>query len=194
MGIHVRLDILPEHDLPVDEILQYADAKRYIVAREDPPGNPHIHMYLDTTRSKNDVRNYITRRHPAWKKDKKCVKQWGDDESDLRYFCKGDKETRKVNILKSTFPYNEVLVLNEQYYENYQVKKSLTLTAALVDRCRTKGIRSTHGVIEEFIEMRKGVDGICEFKHGPAIKSAFVALNGKSELIDMVNRFHDKIF
>lgn len=194
MGIHVRLDVLPDIALPVDEIIRYADARRHIVAREDPGGNPHVHIYLDTDRTKNDVRNYITRRHPQWQKDKKCVKQWGDERADLRYFCKGDKVTHKMHIMTSTFAFNELATFRDEYYENYTAKAGTTLTAALTQRCRVKGIKSYHDVIEEFILMRKGTDGICEFKHGPAVRSAWLALNGESETVDVVNRFVQKIF
>lgn len=193
MGIHVRMDELEGYEVPMESVIQHADAKRYIVAKEDSGGNPHYHMYLDTEKSKNDLRNYITRKFPEWKKDKKCVKQWGDTEKDLWYFCKGDKVTHRVDIPKTSFSFDKIMEWNQQYWTNYTPHEA-TMTETLVESCRSRGIRDSHEVIKEFIRMRMGKDGICPFKHGPIIRSAWLALNGESEVWDMTEQMHAKIF
>lgn len=196
MGIHVRMDSIVGIDMAISGVLDYTKPKRFIVAKEDPGDNPHVHMYLDSEKTRDDVRNFITRKYPQWKKDHKCVKKWGDEDADLRYFCKGNKKGvwQGVNISHTSFSFDTIVRLNREFYENAPKKNDRTLTQWLTERCRLKGIKDEFGIIQEFIDSRKGKEGICPFKHGPVIRSAFCELNGTDAVFEMSMRFREKIF
>lgn len=199
MGVHVRVDLIEGFDLQlfIKGILEYTSAKRFIVAREAPKNNPHVHVYLDTERTDTDVRNWVSRKFKLLKKDHKCVKKWGDTDADLRYYCKGDKTGvwKNVDILKTSFQYDEIVRFNKEFYEHAPREKNRgTVTQWLTEACRRKAIHDELGIIQEFIRLRKGKDGICPFKHGPMIRSVYLALNSESECMEIALKMREKIF
>lgn len=199
MGIHVRIDEIEGLDVVIftRDLMDYASPRRSITAKEGRPNNPHVHYYLDTDRSDADIRNWITRKYKVLTKDKKCVKKWGDEDKDMRYYCKGNKTGiwKGVDIDYTGFTYDQIVKFNKEYYEHpSQLKQKTNLTAWLTEICRSKGITDELGIIEEFIEQRAGKDGICAYKHGHILKSVYLALNGKGEKLSEALRIREKVF
>lgn len=195
MGLHVRADTIEglQVDVFIASLLEYTGATRYLIAKETPQGNPHIHCYLDTVRSTNDVRNWITRKFPVLKKHDKCVKKWGDDPVDMEYYCKGTGKGTGICIMKTSFSPFEIAQWNKDYWDRPKSNYG-TLTESLVAECRAKGVKSQEGVVEVFCNMRIGREGICPFKHGPTIRSAWLALNCEEDRRSMYVMMAMKIF
>lgn len=197
MGVQVRIDKIAEIDVDVflAALMEYSKPKRFIVAHEGGDSNPHVHVYLDTCKTDVDVRNWVTRHFKMLKGDNKCVKKWGDDDADMRYFCKGNKTgvMKGVNVT-SSFQYDKIVQWNKEFYENAPKKKDGTLTEWLVQACKTRGVSDALSIIELFIELRKGKDGICPFKHGPMLRSVYLALNDDSQVLEIALEMRQKIF
>lgn len=199
MGVQVRIDEIEGLDVVIftRDLMDYASPRRSITAKEGRPNNPHVHYYLDTDRSDTDIRNWITRKYKMLTRDDKCTKKWGDEDKDMRYFCKGDKTGvwKGVHVDYTGFTYDQIVRFNKEYYEHpSQHKKDKSLTEWLTEVCKGKGIKDELGIIEEFINQRKGKDGICAFKHGPVLKSVYLALNGEGEVLSEALRMREKIF
>lgn len=197
MGVQVRVDKIADLDVTVfmAELMRYANPQRFIVAHEGGEVNPHIHVYLDTCKSDTDIRNWISRHFKVLKGDAKCVKKWGDADSDMRYFCKGDKTGLMKGVdITASFSYEKIVQWNREYYENAPKKKEGTLTEWLVQACKTRGVKDALEIIELFIELRKGKDGICPFKHGPMLRSVYLALNDDSKVFEVALEMRQKIF
>lgn len=199
MGVHVRIDLIEGLDLDVfvRVLMEYSSPRRHLVAKETPPDNPHVHIYLDTAKTVSDVRNFISRRFKELKKADKCVKAWGDGDEDLRYFVKGTGPGSGVNVLYTSFQPMEYMKFNEAFHKfkksSGKVAKE-SMTEWLVRLCMEKGVKSPMDIVSVFVDARRGREGICPFKHGPMIRSAYIELNEESVRQSMKESMCQRIF
>lgn len=207
MGIHVRLDDIHLEDSnsihmsqelrhDINEVNKFSEPRRVLFVKEMyGEGNPHVHMYLDTKKSRDAVKCWITRNLPKYVKDQKCVKIWGDKDPDMWYFCKGKDCHTLPLVIQTTFSHEKIVEFHKNYWQNPS-DPSTSLTDRLLHMCKHKGIKDSRGVIEEFIGWRKGKEPICEMKHGGVIKSVWLALQeeGSRDVEMFVDHMHQRIF
>lgn len=205
MGVQIRFDLFeggPDPAAFLAKLQQYAEPTRWCCVREtnSEGDNPHVHIYIQSARSDADVRNWITRNFKSLKKDRKCVKVWGDEDEDLAYLFKGKDADTLPNVVavSSYFTFPKQVELHALYWrvnrERAAARQAGNLTETLLAACKAAGVRESHDVIKVFLQSRVGRDGVCPFKHGPAIRSAYLALNGEWELLQEINRWDQKIF
>lgn len=187
MGVQIRVDIQNDEKTleDVHDFLGMYTPEKYIVVREDSGDNPHYHIYVSLS---SDVKD-IAKIRGWWKyrkytKDSLCVKKWGDDAHDLHYFFKGDKETRVVDCVHTTIDVFTQSQMHEAFWaENERLKhekirkKATNLTTLLVADCVARGVKSQLEVVQTFTSSRVGLAGLCRYKHGPIIRSAWLQLN-----------------
>jgi len=208
MGIQVRIDVQNEEKArkDIDDFVDHYRPKVFIAVREDSGQNPHYHIYADlSSDSKQVTKIRGWWRYREYKKDALCVKKWGDESDDLTYFFKGDKddESHPVDCYRTTIDvftqqkYNEVFWNeNARLMHRKKQRESTNLVKLLIVDCEAKGAKSQMEVIRVFAETRVGLAGLCRFKHGPIIKSAWLHLNRSepAHLDHMVETWCHQIF
>jgi len=206
MGIQVRVDVQTEEKTrtDLDEFIDHYKPKAYTAVREDSGNNPHYHIYVSLPSEVKDiakVRGWW--KYRGYTKDNLCVKKWGDEPHDMHYFFKGDKETGKVDCLRTTIDVFAQEQMNETYWqENARImhekarRKAPNMIAVLIADCQAAGAKTQMEVVRVFAESRVGLAGLCRFKHGPIIRSAWLHLNRseKVNLDEMVIDWTMKIF
>lgn len=206
MGIQVRVDVQTEEKTKkhVDDFIELYKPETYVAVREDSGNNPHYHVYVSLP---SDVRT-VAKVRGWWKyqeytKDQLCVKKWGDEPHDLHYFFKGDKESRVVDCVRTTVDVFNQKRMHEAFWEeNERIKhdkerrRAPNLVAVLIADCHRAGAMTQMEVVRVFAESRVGLAGLCRFKHGPIIRSAWLYLNRseKANLDEMVEDWTAKIF
>jgi len=187
MGVQIRVDISNEEKTrkEIDEFIEAYNPEKYVIVREDSGNNPHYHIYVSMpgeTKELAKLRGWW--KYREYTKDQLCVKKWGDDDHDLHYFFKGDKETRDVNCVRTTVDvftqskmHEAFWAENERLKHDKERKKATNLTTLLVADCIAKGAKSQLEVVQTFTASRVGLAGLCRYKHGPIIRSAWLQLN-----------------
>jgi len=193
MGVHVRLDCIPVFsEAIIKSVVEHSEAAHHLCCKEDPGGNPHVHLYLDTTHSANEIRTWFARKHPEFKRADKCIKQWGDEEKDKAYFCKGKGAKKGIDIVSSSYSFVDHLRWNAMYWEvNAEKKIGTTGVEALVAEARRTGKTGYADLASILLKQRAGREGLCPFKHGPWIRSAYYALHPEDH-VSHVEEFLEK--
>jgi len=206
MGIQVRVDVANEQKTleDIEDFITQYKPVQYVAVREDPGQNPHYHIYVSLQADVKEVakiRGWW--RYREYKKDALCVKKWGDEPHDLHYFFKGDKETRVVNCVRTTIDVFKQQEYHDAYWnENERLKhekerkRATNLTSLLVADCMAAGAKSQIEVVRVFAQTRVGLAGLCRFKHGPIIRSAWLYLNRSepAHMDHMVESWTNQIF
>jgi len=201
MPIHVRLTGAPAITKEWNrKVIDQYHVKAYLACEEvGKDGAEHTHMWLDLPDDRLDtVRKWIKNNAGStFNKSQRSVVKWDDN---IRYFCKGDYVTHKVHVQITTVDPMRIKQLNELWWAvNAQVgkkkeKKPSNMVEELVVLCKENGATSREQVARTFIRSRKGLQGLCPFKHGPVIRSAWLAVNGDEEEDETVDLFLNKIW
>lgn len=204
MGVHIRLTYIEGKEYPLDELIQHVKPARYIAAHEIGHNEgKHVHVYLDTKKDVKAIRGWISYR--GWKGSLLSVKAWGDKDEDLRYFLKGQPDTRKVHISHSSFSPQWQLEQNTAWWSvadaisnrhKRQKAEKVSLVALLVEQCRQADVSDARGICRVFIENRRGRDQIDPMKHRGIVLSAYAELNKSADSTtdEIVEHFYQKCF
>jgi len=211
MGVQIRIDVLTTIDATKDDIRMFLCSSTvekpsvYVVVFENPNGtNPHFHIYVSTDdcqKNLNKIRSWWKTRH--YIKDNLCVKRWGDTDDDMSYFYKGVSNDENADIMSTTHSVFEQKKFHDKYWEinklfahNKKAKESPNLVTMLVKACEEAGAKTHDEVVRVFLQSRVGLQGVCLYKHGAIVKSAWLHLNrDREDSLDYeVSKWVGKIF
>lgn len=89
MSIFIR--IVHNETVNRESLIKYFGDERYLACFEHPPGNPHYHIWLHTSKKINAVRESLKRCFDVKGNGEVSVKQ-KSPTSGINYLCKGDSD------------------------------------------------------------------------------------------------------
>jgi len=181
MGVQIRIDVINAERSreDIDAFLAQYQPTVYVAVREDPGDNLHYHIYVNLDSSpKNIGRIRAWWKYREYIKDALCVKKWDDSPDDMTYFYKGDDIYRTTH---SQFEQSEFRsrskIIAERMEHKKNKKETPNLVTELVTACDAVGAKSMYDIVMVFLKSRRGKQGLCMFKHGAIVKSAYLKLN-----------------
>lgn len=164
-----------------DQLRSWLDANcvAWIVAHEDPAGNPHLHAILHSSKKEQALRSSFVRGCPGVSGNKSYSLKKCDDDVDayIRYICKGhDSTTPPLIWFRQGLDYTEEVIASAhgQYWVNNAALVANAKKRQKVDGgnvveqiekiCKSRGYKSHErkeiaGVyLEVFRDARKGIN------------------------------------
>jgi len=184
MGVQIRIDVINDDRTraDIDSFISQYKPTVYVAVREDSGDNPHYHVYVNVEANPKEIGKIRAWwKYREYVKDALCVKKWDDSPDDMTYFYKGDDVYRTTHSQFEQSEFRKKSVEIAKRLQHKKIKKETpNLVTELVSACDVVGAKTMYEVVKVFLKSRVGLQGLCKFKHGAIVKSAYLKLNEES--------------